>query len=120
MLDVFNERATQLVEDVGVEEIEELHVAKQLDRRLRQRRQVEAGLAFARRFGEIADSAVFYPVSVLPGWLQPVLETLVSPLVEVMTPLGEELRALLPAFLSRYAASISRSSEPGTMSSRIG
>ncbi|ANZ42623.1 hypothetical protein BBK82_10010 [Lentzea guizhouensis] len=32
-----------------------------------------------------------------------VLETLVSPLVEVCTPLGEELRALLPAFLSRYA-----------------
>ena len=32
-----------------------------------------------------------------------VLETLVSPLVEVITPLGEELRDLLPAFLSRYA-----------------
>jgi predicted nucleotidyltransferase len=32
-----------------------------------------------------------------------VLETLVSPLVEVCTPLGEELRELLPAFLSRYA-----------------
>ncbi|SMD22343.1 nucleotidyltransferase domain-containing protein [Lentzea albidocapillata] len=32
-----------------------------------------------------------------------VLETLVSPLVEISTPLGEELRDLLPAFLSRYA-----------------
>ena len=32
-----------------------------------------------------------------------VLETLVSPLVEVTTPMGEELRDLLPAFLSRYA-----------------
>ncbi|WP_439663233.1 nucleotidyltransferase domain-containing protein [Lentzea sp. HUAS TT2] len=32
-----------------------------------------------------------------------VLETLVSPLVEVSTPMGEELRDLLPAFLSRYA-----------------
>lgn len=32
-----------------------------------------------------------------------VLETLVSPLIEVMTPLGEELRALLPAFLSQHA-----------------
>lgn len=32
-----------------------------------------------------------------------VLETLVSPLVEICTPLGEELRDLLPAFLSRYA-----------------
>ncbi len=32
-----------------------------------------------------------------------VLETLVSPLVELCTPLGEELRDLLPAFLSRYA-----------------
>jgi uncharacterized protein len=32
-----------------------------------------------------------------------VLETLVSPLVEIITPMGEELRALLPAFLSRYA-----------------
>ncbi|WP_198681060.1 nucleotidyltransferase domain-containing protein [Lentzea terrae] len=32
-----------------------------------------------------------------------VLETLVSPLVEVITPMGEELRELLPAFLSRYA-----------------
>ncbi|RDI30928.1 nucleotidyltransferase domain-containing protein [Lentzea flaviverrucosa] len=32
-----------------------------------------------------------------------VLETLVSPLVEISTPMGEELRDLLPAFLSRYA-----------------
>ncbi|MEU0880634.1 nucleotidyltransferase domain-containing protein [Lentzea sp. NPDC005914] len=32
-----------------------------------------------------------------------VLETLVSPLVEICTPLGEELKALLPAFLSQYA-----------------
>ena len=32
-----------------------------------------------------------------------VLETLVSPLVEISTPIGEELRDLLPAFLSRYA-----------------
>lgn len=32
-----------------------------------------------------------------------VLETLVSPLIEVTTPLGEELRALLPAFLSQHA-----------------
>ncbi|MFD9703953.1 DNA polymerase beta superfamily protein [Lentzea sp. NPDC059081] len=32
-----------------------------------------------------------------------VLETLVSPLVEISTPLGEELRELLPAFLSRHA-----------------
>jgi predicted nucleotidyltransferase len=32
-----------------------------------------------------------------------VLETLVSPLVEIITPMGEELRALLPAFLSQYA-----------------
>ncbi|MGW6444701.1 nucleotidyltransferase domain-containing protein [Lentzea sp. NPDC055074] len=32
-----------------------------------------------------------------------VLETLVSPLVEISTPLGEELRDLLPAFLSQYA-----------------
>ncbi|MEV6241533.1 nucleotidyltransferase domain-containing protein [Lentzea sp. NPDC051838] len=32
-----------------------------------------------------------------------VLETLVSPLIEITTPLGEELRALLPAFLSQYA-----------------
>ena len=32
-----------------------------------------------------------------------VLETLVSPLVEISTPMGEELRALLPAFLSRHA-----------------
>ncbi|MDX3658622.1 nucleotidyltransferase domain-containing protein [Streptomyces sp. ID05-26A] len=32
-----------------------------------------------------------------------VLETLVSPLVEISTPMGEELRELLPAFLSQYA-----------------
>lgn len=32
-----------------------------------------------------------------------VLETLVSPLVEISTPMGEELRDLLPAFLSQYA-----------------
>jgi uncharacterized protein len=32
-----------------------------------------------------------------------VLETLVSPLVEIITPMGEELRELLPAFLSQYA-----------------
>ncbi|NGY59039.1 nucleotidyltransferase [Lentzea sp. NEAU-D13] len=32
-----------------------------------------------------------------------VLETLVSPLIEINTPMGEELQALLPAFLSRYA-----------------
>ena len=31
------------------------------------------------------------------------LETLVSPLIEITTPMGEELRALLPAFLSQYA-----------------
>lgn len=32
-----------------------------------------------------------------------VLETLVSPLVEISTPMGEELRDPLPAFLFRYA-----------------
>ncbi|MFD4670954.1 DNA polymerase beta superfamily protein [Lentzea sp. NPDC058450] len=32
-----------------------------------------------------------------------VLETLVSPLTEISTPMGEELRELLPAFLSQYA-----------------
>ncbi|SEP97112.1 nucleotidyltransferase domain-containing protein [Lentzea albida] len=41
-----------------------------------------------------------------------VLETLVSPLVEISTPLGEELRDLLPAFLSRYAVrSFTRATE---------
>ncbi|MCG8924007.1 DNA polymerase beta superfamily protein [Lentzea sp. CC55] len=41
-----------------------------------------------------------------------VLETLVSPLVEVSTPIGEELRGLLPAFLSRHAVrSFTRATE---------
>ncbi|MFD5825542.1 DNA polymerase beta superfamily protein [Lentzea sp. NPDC060358] len=41
-----------------------------------------------------------------------VLETLVSPLVEISTPLGEELRDLLPAFLSRHAVrSFTRATE---------
>ena len=41
-----------------------------------------------------------------------VLETLVSPLVEITTPLGEELRDLLPAFLSRHAVrSFTRATE---------
>ncbi|USX49293.1 DNA polymerase beta superfamily protein [Lentzea sp. HUAS12] len=41
-----------------------------------------------------------------------VLEALVSPLVEISTPLGEELRDLLPAFLSRYAVrSFTRATE---------